>query len=104
LRINDAVQKPGGVLATETDLNSAIGDRHLKKNENHTDAILFSSSEGAISRAITKLQISQTIKWEVKFIKHLSDISRRMDISGEVQKLCGNDHRLIFNRCTCYQI
>lgn len=81
LKINDVVQKPGGIPATDTDLNR-VSAYKPRATDPRNAATPLSTPEGTVSRIDPHTQVSQTIKWEARFIQHLSDITRRMDVSG----------------------
>ncbi|CZT20894.1 uncharacterized protein RCC_06753 [Ramularia collo-cygni] len=77
--INDAVQKLDGVRATDGDLQHAA-ERFLDAKETVTAPEILSTPTGHLARQTGK--VSQTIKWEALIIRHLSDVTKRMDLSG----------------------
>ena len=89
LCVNDVVQKPNGVKASEDDLRAtSIVDGTKAVTEVASaggvggSTIVENSGTTIITRTDGQTGVSQTVMWEAKFVDKISEITDSMNISG----------------------
>lgn len=95
LCVNDVVRKPGGVPATEGDLQAARlvagnGAAPALENAKSDKALqpaageVLAGANGVVARVMQdgQKEVSQVVTWEASFIENSEDILKKLDVSG----------------------
>ncbi|KAK4694378.1 hypothetical protein P7C71_g3198, partial [Lecanoromycetidae sp. Uapishka_2] len=91
LCVNDVVQKPDGVKASDEDLRptSLSGDTKAEvastvNGTANSGALTSNSGTTVITRTEGQTLVSQTVTWEAKFVDKISEVTDSMNISGSL--------------------
>ena len=97
LCVNDIVQKPGNVPASEGDLRAAqltaktdastAPPKPLSASPQQLPPqTLLEGPKGIVSRTVVdgQKEVSQVVSWEATFIENSSDVLQKLDVSGMI--------------------
>ena len=91
LCINDVVQKPNGIKASETDLQVKLPPENTNSltgptNTSNESKVLSGTPRSRIVVSSDgQREVSQTVTWTAKFVDKISEVTDSMNISGKLR-------------------